>query len=182
MRDALSTILIEVLFFSLAYAAKVNFDKNNEGMLPGRWLKKGKGKKKSVKLKISTQAPITSVKKTSQPIKVSMKPIKAPIQAPIQAKCSTYSLGIVSLWDTTDECWDNCLNKTAYTYMFSNICQDGTKMQMCNKDFMKVSFYENLNCTGAEYVSSITKDLQCASYYDDDSPATYINWKCVHTI
>jgi hypothetical protein len=58
--------------------------------------KKGQGKKKSVKPKASTKAPITSVKKTSQPIKVSMKPIKAPIQAPIQAKCGTYNLGIVS--------------------------------------------------------------------------------------
>jgi hypothetical protein len=178
MRDALSKILIEV-FFSLAYAAKVNFDENNGGMLTGRWLKKGQGKKKSVKPKASTKAPITSVKKTSQPIKVSMKPIKAPIQAPIQAKCGTYNLGIVSLWDTSDACRDNCLEKTAYTFIVSNICQDGTKMQMCNKDFIKVSYYENWNCTGEDYVSIVTKDLQCASTYYDDSSVTYMNWKCV---
>ena len=195
MRDALSKILIEVIIFALAYAAKVDVNENNREMhIANRWLKKGHGKTKTAKPKGSTKAPIELVKKTSQPIKVIMKPhirplrkpsqpIKAPIEAPIQAKCGGYNLGIVSLWDTSDACRDNCLEKSAYTYIFSNICEDGTIMKVCNKDFIKVSYYDNWDCTGAEVVSNMTKEIQCtsSSYYDNSS-VYYWNWKCVNSV
>jgi hypothetical protein len=161
MRDALTTILIEVIIFALAYAAKVDVNEiNRETHIVNRWLKKGEKKKKTAKPKGSTNKP----------------------PQPIPAKCGAYNLGIVSLWDTSDACMDNCLEKTAYTLLFSNICEYGTIMKVCNKDFIKVSYYENSNCTGEEFVANITKETQCTPSYYDNSPATYWNWKCVNSI
>ncbi len=194
MREYLSKILIEVFFFALAFAAKVDFNENNREMhIASRWLKKEQGKKKSVKSKVSTKSPIKLVMGTLQPRKVSMKtplqplkkaaqPIKSPILAPTSAKCGTYNLGIVSYWDTTDACWDKCLEKATYTSIYSNTCQSGTMMHVCNKDFIKVSYYENWNCTGAEYVANITKEIQCDSLYYDNSSVAYWNWKCYYNI
>ncbi len=85
MRDALSKILIEVSIFALAYAAKVDVHENNREMhIANRWLKKGQGKKKTAKPKGSSKAPTELVKKTSQPIKVTMKPRILPLRKPSQ--------------------------------------------------------------------------------------------------
>ena len=161
-KDVMFIVVTEVIFITLAHAVKVDFyGSDRKKRVSQRWLKKLEKKKKSAK-------------KTSPPI-------KAPTTAPITAKCGTYSLGIVSLWESSDACKDNCMEKSPYIMSFYNVCNDGSKMKFCNKDIFEVSFYEYLNCTGTEYVANLTKSTQCvADPADPDSP--YWNWKCVYNI